>query len=124
MTIRVVSDSSSDLLSLPDIDYRTVPLKVIFGSREYVDELGTDVKKMMNDLQEHQGPSTTSCPNVAEWTDAFNGSDEIFALTISSGLSASYEAAAAAKSLLLSDLLPPPLLIFCVDTSNSVKFIF
>ena len=98
MTIRIVSDSSSDLFTLPDVDYCTVPLKVMFGSREYVDEIGTDVKKMMHDLQEHQGPSTTSCPNVAEWTDAFNGSDEIFAVTISSGLSASYEAAAAAKA--------------------------
>ncbi|MBQ9021038.1 MAG: DegV family protein [Eggerthellaceae bacterium] len=97
MAIRIVSDSSSDLLALPDVDYCTVPLKIMFGSREYVDEAGTDVSKMMHDLQQHQGPSTTSCPNVAEWTDAFNGYDEIFAVTISSGLSASYEAAAAAK---------------------------
>ena len=93
MTIRIVSDSSSDLLELPGIDYRTVPLKVMFGSNEYVDEIGTDVEGMVLTLQEHDGPSTTSCPNMHEWLSAFEGADEIFAVTISSGLSASYASA-------------------------------
>ena len=97
MTIRIVSDSSSDLLELPDVDYRTVPLKVMFASTEYVDEIGTDVEDMVLSLQDHKGPSTTSCPNMQEWLDAFEGSDEIFAVTISSGLSASYESCAMAK---------------------------
>lgn len=101
MAIRIVSDSSSDLLELPDVDYRTVPLKVMFGSHEYVDEPGTDVEHMVLTLQEHQGPSTTSCPNTQEWLDAFEGSDEVFAVTISSGLSASYEAAAMARDMYL-----------------------
>lgn len=93
MSIRIVADSSSDLFTLPGIDYRTVPLKVMFGSREYVDELGTDVEQMVLALQEHVGPSTTSCPNVHEWSSAFEGADEVFAVTISSGLSASYASA-------------------------------
>lgn len=93
MGIRIVSDSSSDVLSLSDVDYRTVPLKVMFASHEYVDEIGTDVEQMVLDLQEHTGPSTTSCPNVQEWLDAFEGADEVFGVTISSGLSASYESA-------------------------------
>lgn len=97
--MRIVSDSSSDLFVLPDVDYRTVPLKVIFGSREYVDVKETDVETMMHALQEHNGPSTTSCPNVQEWLDAFEGCDEIFCVTISSGLSASFEAAETAKRI-------------------------
>ncbi len=99
MGIRIVSDSSSDLLELDGVDYRTVPLKVMFGSREYVDELGTDVERMMFDLQGETGPSTTSCPNSQEWLDAFEGADRIFAVTISSGLSASYDSALLAKRL-------------------------
>lgn len=97
MGIRIVSDSSSDLLELPDVDYRTVPLKVMFGGHEYVDEIGTDCEEMVLALQGHSGPSTTSCPNVHEWLEAFEGADEIFATTISSGLSASYEAAEMAR---------------------------
>ena len=101
MSIRIVSDSSSDLFELPDVDYRTVPLKVMFGSNEYIDEPGTDVEHMVLTLQEHHGPSTTSCPNAQEWLDAFEGSSEVFAVTISSGLSASYEAAAMARDMYL-----------------------
>lgn len=93
MGIRIVSDSSSDLLELPDVDYRTVPLKIMFGGNEYVDEIGTDVERMVALLQDHKGPSTTSCPNVNDWLGAFEGSEEIFGITISSGLSASYESA-------------------------------
>ena len=102
MAIRVVSDSSSNLLTLSDIDYKTVPLKIMFGSNEYVDELGTDVTEMVRNLQTHSGPSTTSCPNVHDWLSAFEGADEIFAITISSGLSASFESAEMAREMYLT----------------------
>ena len=97
MTMRIVSDSSSNLFTVPDVDYTTVPLKVMFASKEYIDQPGTDFEQMVLDLQEHQGPSTTSCPNSQEWYNAFEGCDEIFAVTISSGLSASYASAEMAK---------------------------
>ena len=96
MAMRIVSDSSSDCNEVAGIDYSIVPLKIMFGSKEYVDEPGIDCQKMMDDLQAHKGPSTTSCPNVQEWLNAFEGSNEIFGVTISSGLSASYEAAVVA----------------------------
>lgn len=97
MAILIVSDSSSDVFTVPDINYTTVPLKVMFASTEYVDEAGVDCEKMMLDLQNHNGPSTTSCPNIKEWLNAFEGYDEIFCVTISSGLSASYSTAVMAK---------------------------
>lgn len=103
MARRIVSDSSSDLFELSDVDYCTVPLKVMFGSVEYVDEPGTDYEQMVLDLQQHEGPSTTSCPNAHEWLDAFRGADEVFAVTISSNLSGSYSAAEVAQQLYLEE---------------------
>jgi len=97
MTIRIVSDSSSNLFSVPDVDYVTVPLKIMFGSREYIDRPGTDFEQMVLNLQKHKGPSTTPCPNVHDWLSMFDGHDEIFAVTISSGLSASYASAEMAQ---------------------------
>ena len=93
MNTRIVSDSAADLFEVPDVDYRTVSLKVMFGGIEYVDEPGTDFEQMVLDLQKHEGPSTTSCPNAYEWLDAFRGADEVFVVTISSNLSGSYAAA-------------------------------
>lgn len=97
MTIRIVSDSSSNLFSVPNVDYVTVPLKIMFGSREYIDRPGTDFEQMVLNLQKHKGPSTTSCPNVHDWLSMFDGHEEIFAVTISSGLSASYASAEMAQ---------------------------
>lgn len=102
MAIRIVSDSSSNVFYVPDVDYTTVPLKVMFGGTEYVDVPGIDCEKMMLDLQNHNGPSTTSCPNLKEWLDAFEGHDKIFCVTISSGLSASYSTAVMAREEYLS----------------------
>lgn len=93
MTIRVVSDSSSNVFEVNGLDYKTVSLKVMFGGREYVDKPGTDFDQMIKDLHEQSGPSTTACPNVAEWLNAFEGADEVYAVTISDGLSGSYASA-------------------------------
>ena len=103
MGLRIVSDSSSDLLSLEGVDYRTVPLKIMFGSHEYVDEPGTNVEDMVIKLQSHSGPSTTSCPNVHEWLEAYEGADGVFSVTISSGLSGSYSSAEIAQQQFLDE---------------------
>ena len=93
MSIKIVSDSSSNVFALEGANYCTVPMKVIAGDKEYVDTPALDVQGMVNDLKVHKGKSGSSCPNVGEWLDAFEGEDDIFALTISKNLSGSYNSA-------------------------------
>ncbi|MBO7702978.1 MAG: DegV family protein [Solobacterium sp.] len=93
MKYRIVSDSSSNLLELPgEIEYVTVPLKINVDEKEYVDEIGTDISSMV-DAIEHSARNSTSCPNSEEYKEAFEGADCVFAVTITSGLSGSYNAA-------------------------------
>jgi DegV family protein with EDD domain len=98
MNYKIVSDSSSNLFTLPGVSYATVPLKIITKTQEYVDAPGLDIDAMMAQLHEYDGRSSTSCPNVAEWLDAFEGADGVFALTITGQLSGSYSAACQAKA--------------------------
>ena len=93
MNIKIVSDSSSNLLQFGGIDYATVPLKIVAGEKEYVDNAQLDVAGMVADLKKFKGKSGSSCPNVQEWLDAFDGAETIIALTISQKLSGSYNAA-------------------------------
>ena len=93
MNIKIVSDSSSNLLQFSGIDYATVPLKIVAGEKEYVDNAQLDVAGMVADLKKFKGKSGSSCPNVQEWLDAFEGADNIIALTISAKLSGSYNSA-------------------------------
>ncbi len=96
MTYKIISDSSSDLLELPGAVYESVPLKIITNEKEYVDNSALDVDGMIADLSQYKGTSRTSCPNVGEWKDSFQDSDGVFCVTITSGLSGSYNAASTA----------------------------
>lgn len=93
MNFKIVSDSSSNIFTLPGVDYATVPLKIVAGDREWVDNAELDLEEMVDTLKTHKGPSGSSCPNVQEWLDAFQGGKNILAMTISSKLSGSYAAA-------------------------------
>ena len=91
MSFRIVSDSSSNVLSMGDSNYTTVPLKII-AEKEYIDDAALDLFGMMEDLRNHKGKSGSSCPNMGEWLDAFGDAEEIFCVTISRNLSGSYAA--------------------------------
>lgn len=93
MTYRIVSDSSSDLLSLDDARYACVPMKIVTDQREYVDNESLDVDGMIADLAGQKGRVGSSCANVQDWLSAFQGADTVLAVTITSALSGSYAAA-------------------------------
>ena len=100
MSYRIVSDSSSNLFVLEgEPNYTTVPLKVLADGKEFADVPGLDLEKMIGEV-EASTRSSTSCPNAQEWLDAFEGADEVYAITISSNLSGSYAAAMVAKDML------------------------
>ncbi len=96
MKYKIVSDSSSDLLSLADVPFATVPLKIQTAEREFVDEAKTDVDEMLTYLAAYHGRSGSACPNTQEWLEAFEDAENVFCVTITSGLSGSYNAASIA----------------------------
>jgi len=93
MSFRIVADSASDVYSLSGVDFKSVPLKIISSDREYVDDTQLDVSEMVACLKAEKTAATTSCPNMMEWLDAFEGADNVFAVAITSNLSGSYNAA-------------------------------
>ena len=96
MNYRIVADSSSNVFELPGMDYAHVPLKILNQGKEYVDVPGLDVFGMLESMKASREGSSTSCPNVYEWKEAFGDADGVFAVTITSNLSGSYAAARAA----------------------------
>ena len=96
MRYQIVSDSSSNIFAVEGVCYTTVPMKIIAGDREYVDNEALDVRGMVNDLKAYKGKSGSSCANAQEWLDAFGDADMVFGVTISRNLSGSFNAAEAA----------------------------
>jgi DegV family protein with EDD domain len=97
MSFKIVSDSASNILRLPGVNYACVPLKIITDQAEYVDDENLDVTQMVSDLRQYKGRSGTSCPNVQEWVSAFGDARFIVAIAITSNLSGSCNAAFQAK---------------------------
>jgi len=93
MHYKIISDSSSNIFSLDGIDYGYVPLKIVSPEKEYIDTPELDAAAMIEDLKKVKAPTRTSCPNVQEWSDAFQDAEAAFAVTISSNLSGSCSAA-------------------------------
>ena len=101
MNFKIVTDSAADIKELSGIPFESVPLKIITELREYVDDKTLDVVEMLSDLKKYKGSSHSSCPNSEEYLRAFDDSENIFCITITSGLSGSYNSAnTAARSYL------------------------
>ena len=95
--IRLVADSSCDLLSLDGVDFVSVPLTLRTETEEFRDDARLDVDAMVATLRATKGRSYSACPNVADWEKAFGESGDVLAFTITSSLSGSYSAACVAK---------------------------
>lgn len=95
--IKIVADSSADFLTLNDISFASVPLKIVTAEKEYIDNAELDVEQMVNSLASYSSKSSTSCPAPEEWLKAFGDARYVFCVTITSNLSGTYNTACIAK---------------------------
>ena len=93
MNTKIVVDSSASLYTLQGVDFECVPLKIITDDAEYLDNGTMDALGMAQTLRTYKGKTSTSCPNVSDWLAAYEGADEVYAITITGTLSGSYNAA-------------------------------
>ncbi|MBQ8303285.1 MAG: DegV family protein [Clostridia bacterium] len=101
--VKIVADTSCDMWSLKHTDFATAPMKIITADREFVDDDKLDVDEMVSFLYSYKGKSKSSCPNTNDWLEAFGDADDIFCVTITSGLSGSYNSACTAKKIYESE---------------------
>ena len=100
MKMKIVADSSANLLSLPDIDFGVVPLHIIVGENDYIDDDKIDLTAMQENLSSYKGKTSTSSPSPHEWENAFGDADVVFCITITSSLSGTYNSAVIARACL------------------------
>ncbi|MGN0077201.1 MAG: DegV family protein [Coriobacteriales bacterium] len=93
--VRIIADSSANLES-DEPGFASVPLRIVAGDREYVDDERLDVDAMLDELDAHKGPSVTACPGIGDWFEAFGDADDVVGVTITSLLSGCHNSAVAA----------------------------
>lgn len=103
MSIKIVADSSCDLNAemKKEMGITLVPFTLYVGDSVYTDDENLDIKGMLKKMRECPNPARTACPSPNDFVKAYEGSDSVFCVTISSKLSGTYESAVMAKKMLL-----------------------
>ena len=117
MNVKIVADSSANLPALAGIAYASVPLKILAGEKEYVDNAALDTEQMVSAMEAYQGRSGTACPSVGEWLEAFGDADYVFTIAITSNLSGSHNAAVQAKDMY--EEMHPDRHVCCLDSLST-----
>ena len=59
MAFRIVSDSSINMTSLDGTDFKSIPMKILCGIQEFVDDADLDVENMVSVLSSSKEKSGT-----------------------------------------------------------------
>ncbi|MBQ8834149.1 MAG: DegV family protein [Oscillospiraceae bacterium] len=97
MSVKIIVDSTVDLI--PDVKARVkvVPLSVRFGEQEYLDSVTITAEKFYEMLVKSEQLPTTSQPTPAAFEDVYRkeveAGNEVVCITIASKLSGTYQSA-------------------------------
>lgn len=104
MAVKIICDSAADITSAfaKENDIKIIPLKTIIDGREYLDGVELSPEEFYKLQKETKDLPTTSQISPAEFADAYRevteGGDEAIVITISSGLSGTYQSATIAEA--------------------------
>ena len=115
--IKIVADSSANLMELKTVAFDVAPLKIIADRQEFVDNRDLNLTEMIHFFRNYKGRSQTSCPNPEDWLTAFGDAEDIFCVTITSGLSGSHNAACIAREMYESE--HPGRRVFVIDSLSA-----
>jgi len=104
---RIISDSSCDLpkdfLEKDGIDFSLVPLKIIVGDREFIDDETLNTKELIAAMKAEKTATSSSCPSPEDFAAELRKNKESYVITMTSGLSGTYNSARVAKNMVLEE---------------------
>lgn len=103
----IIADSSCNLReytpTAPDCEYAFAPLKILVSGEEFVDDADLDVTVLNDRVKTETDATSSACPSAGEWAELFRRADNVIAVTISSNLSGSYDAAQMGRNLVIDE---------------------
>jgi DegV family protein with EDD domain len=106
VSIKIVADSSCDLNTdlKEELGVTLVPFTLHVRDSIYRDDENLNVKRMIKEMAECPTIPKTACPSPNDFIKVYEGPESVFAVTISSALSATYESAILAKKMVLENV--------------------
>lgn len=106
MKYKIVIDSCGELLNRwkTDEKFESVPLTLTVGDEDIVDDESFNQAEFLEKVAQCPECPKSSCPSPEKYRQAFDcDAEHIYAVTLSSSLSGSYNSAVLGKNLLLED---------------------
>lgn len=103
MDYKIVADSSCDLNEelKSRLNIELIPFKLTIGEEDFVDTEDMDMKHFLTSMKNSSKPLKSSCPSPGDFLSSYQGANNIFVITISKNLSATYESAVLARNMAL-----------------------
>lgn len=118
---KIVVDSGCDYRQLknlaPDTEFISVPLTIQFGDQAFVDDENLDIDYMMNVMEASKSAAGSACPSPQAYQAAFEGAENIIVITITGGLSGSFNAARVARDMFVEE--HPEVNIHLIDSLSA-----
>lgn len=118
---KIVADSGCDYRQLknlaPDTEFISVPLTIQVGDQAFVDDANLDIDHMMEAMEASKSAAGSACPSLQAYQAAFEGAENIFVITITGGLSGSFNAARVARDMFVEE--HPEVNIHLIDSLSA-----
>lgn len=118
---KIVADSGCDYRQLnnlaPDTEFISVPLTIQVGDQAFVDDANLDIDHMMNVMEASKSAAGSACPSPQAYQAAFEGAENIIVITITGGLSGSFNAARVARDMFVEE--HPEVNIHLIDSLSA-----
>lgn len=102
---KIISDSSLDLNEQleKEVDIDKIPFKLYIDEEEIVDDDKLDVIEFIQKMKKSAKLPRTACPSPNDFKEKFEENADIFAITISSKLSGTYNSAMLAMNMAIEE---------------------
>ena len=121
MKYTIIADSCCSLynkdLTNDKIDFHVVPLTLILGDQEYVDDEKLDVAGFVKAMNESKVGAKSGCPSPEAFHEIMRKSDNIIVVTLSSKLSGTHSSAMSAAEMIKKS--HPQKKLFVMDTLSA-----
>lgn len=101
MDYKIVADSSCDLNEelQEKLDVGLIPFKIDIDEETFIDDENMDTIELIKAMKNSPNPVRTSCPSPGDFVTEYEKYDTVFAISISSQLSGTYNSALLAKEM-------------------------
>ncbi len=106
MSFSIIVDSCCDLTPEMRADpvFRSIPLTIHVGGKDYVDDQTLDTSLLIYAMDQSPEASSSSCPSPGDYLDAYRQAEgDIYVVTLSALLSGSHNSAWQARQLFLEE---------------------